>query len=112
MARCRFTRSATRVALIVIALMSNTVMPRARAAEARTDEVVGGWFGELPCPFTAATPSPSTPTIVPFECVSGSTWDGTWVGHTVYRAEGTFDLATGDLHATVDETLFGVVSTT
>ena len=82
------------------------------ATDPKAEEVLGGWFGELPCPFTSVVPSLSSPTIIPFECVSGSTWDGGWAGHTVYRAVGTLDLVSGDIHATVDETLVGVVAAT
>lgn len=84
----------------------------AQAAELETEEVVGGWVGELPCAFTSATPSASQPSLVRFECVSGTTWDGAWVGHTVYRVTGTLDGATGDVHGTVDETFVGLVGVT
>jgi hypothetical protein len=100
------------IALAVAALMGTLLASPAPAAELKSAEVVGGWVGELPCPFTAAEPSASDATIVMFECVSGSMWEGTWVGHTLYRAAGTLDVVSGDIHATVDETLVGLVSAT
>jgi hypothetical protein len=98
--------------MIVVGLAGDVAPSPVRAAEVQSEEVVGGWLGELPCPFTAAKPSASAPRFVRFECVSGSTWDGVWVGHTVYKAVGTLDIATGDIHAIVGETLFGVISAT
>ena len=100
------------IALTVAALIGTLPASPACAAEMKSEEVVGGWVGELPCPFTTAEPSASDATTVMFECMSGSTWDGTWVGHTVYRVVGTLDVVTGDIHATVDETLVGLVSAT
>ena len=109
---CVFTMhrmlSLAALALAVAALVETLPASPAIADERKSTEVVGGWVGALPCPFIAGKPSASYPTVVPFECVSGSTWDGTWVGHTVYRATGSVDLLTGDLHGTVDETFVGV----
>ena len=108
-------RSMPRVAAIAMVVAGFTVIlpgPPVEAAELKAQEVVGGWLNELPCPFTSARPSTATPTVVPFECVAGSTWDGDWVGHTRYRLVGTMDLVTGDFHGKVDETLVGVVGAT
>jgi hypothetical protein len=96
--------------LATTGLLGSVLMPSAAAAESITDNVIGGWVGELPCPYTSLSPFAGGSTGVPFECVSGTTWDGAWVGHTVYRAVGTMNLITGDFHATLDETLTGMVA--
>lgn len=109
------TRALVRTAGLAVAgagLITSLLTPSATAADTPTQPVLGGWIGELPCPFISASPTASSPTTVPFECVSGTTWDGDWVGHTVYRVVGTVDLVTGDLHATLDETLTGLVAAT
>lgn len=92
--------------------MGTLAVPPLRAAAFRTEDVVGGWVGELPCLVTSAAPSASAPTMLPIECVSGTTWLGSWTGHSLLRAFGTLDLATGDAHASIDETFFGVVTAT
>jgi hypothetical protein len=99
------------VAVVVAGLMGSGLFT-AEAGESTTEAVVGGWVGELPCPFTSAGPSAGRPTTILFECVSGTTWDGDWLGHTAYRAAGTLDVVSGDFHATLDETLTGLVSAT
>jgi hypothetical protein len=111
----RHTRWMAKIALVLTAsggLMVPMVAPQARADEWPTQEVVGGWIGVLPCLITSAKPTSSSPTTVPFECVSGTTFNGSWTGHTVYRLSGTLDLLTGDLHGFVDETLVGIVTST
>jgi hypothetical protein len=108
----RFFVKAAGVTLAAAGLIATLLMPSAGAAEFTTQTVIGGWIGELPCPFTSAAPSADNQSAVPFECVSGTTWDGAWVGHTVYRAVGTVDLVSGDFHATLDETLTGLVAAT
>jgi hypothetical protein len=100
------------VALVAAGLVGSLLAPSVEAAESKTEDVVGGWLGELPCPFTSVAPSAGSATTVAFVCVSGTTWDGSWVGHTVYRVAGTLDVASGDIHATIDETLNGLVSAT
>lgn len=82
------------------------------ADELQTQPVVGGWIGALPCLITSVAPTSSSPTTVPLECVSSTTFTGSWTGHTVYRLSGVLDLLTGDLHGFVDETLVGVVTST
>jgi hypothetical protein len=99
------------VTLVAAGLSGVFGSPPVGAGQLKTEDVVGGWLGELPCLFTSATPSASA-RAVPFECVSGTAWDGAWVGHTTYRAVGTFDAASGDIHATIDETFVGLVSAT
>jgi hypothetical protein len=37
-------------------------------------------------------------------------WDGTWTGHTVFVATGTFNAASGDADATIDRTFVGFVT--
>jgi len=100
------------LAVAAVGLIASLLVPSAAAAESTTQNVVGGWVGELPCPYTALSPAAGGLTNVPFECVSGTTWDGAWVGHTVYRAVGTMNVLTGDFHATLDETLTGVIAAT
>lgn len=78
------------------------------ASAARRIAVRGGWVGELPCLFTSYTPSESAPTTGTFSCMSGTTWDGGWTGHTVYTAKGTIDFLTGNASGTLNETFYGV----
>lgn len=73
----RCTPKPATIALAVAALIGTLLASPAPAAEPKSTEVVGGWVGALPCPFTSAKPSASSPTVVPFECVSGAIWDGT-----------------------------------
>lgn len=108
----RFSIKVAGIVLVVAGLTGTFLAPSVEAAELKTEDVVGGWVGELPCPFTSAEPSASGAATVAFECVSGTTWDGSWVGHTFYRVAGTLDVVRGDIHATVDETLVGAVSVT
>jgi hypothetical protein len=100
------------VAIAATGLVGSLLLPSAAAAQSATEQVVGGWIGELPCAYTWLSPRADGAAGVPFECVSGTTWDGAFVGHTVYRAVGTANLVTGDLHATLDETLTGLVAAT
>ena len=100
------------MAITVTAAAGSLLVAPAAAAEPKAEEVRGGWFGALPCPFTSVSPPASSSTVVPFECVSGSMWDGAWAGQTAYRLVGTMDLVSGDIHATLDETLVGMVSAT
>ena len=98
---------------VVAAGLTLTVAPPPVAAvEFHAEDVVGGWVGELPCPFTSLTPGSGSTTTAAFECVSGTTWDGVWTGHTMYRVAGTLDVVSGDMHATIDETLIGLVAAT
>lgn len=108
----RFFIKVAGIVLVTAGLTGTLPAPSVAAAELKTEGVVGGWFNGLPCPFTAAEPPASNSSTVAFECMSGSIWDGSWVGHTLYRVAGTLDVVTGDIHATVDETLLGVVSAT
>ena len=103
--RCMPKRSV--IALAVAGFVAIVPTAPVGAAEVESTEVVGGWVGELPCPFTSAKPSAATQTVVAFDCASGTIWDGSWVGHTLYKATGTVELLTGDLHGTLDETLVG-----
>src|SRR5437763_12914788 len=79
------------VVMAAAGLMAS-LAPPVRAEESRTEDLVGGWVGELPCLLTSAAPAASTPTTVPFKCASGTTWDGSWTGHSLYRLSGTLDL--------------------
>jgi hypothetical protein len=108
----RFFIKVAGIVLVAAGLTGTLPAPSVAAAELNTEDVVGGWVGELPCPFTSAEPSASGATTIAFECASGTTWDGSWVGHTFYRVAGTLDVVGGDIHAIVDETLVGLVSTT
>jgi hypothetical protein len=86
------------------------VAPSVGAAGGAVVNVRGGWIGELPCLFTALAPGGSKPTVVSFTCTSGTTWDGTWTGHTHYVVRATLDLVTGSGTGTIDETLVGIVT--
>jgi hypothetical protein len=107
-------RCVTKIAGVVVAAtgLMASLAPPVRAEEPRTEDVVGGWVAELPCLVTSAAPALSTPTTVPLSCASGTTWDGSWTGHTFYRLSGTLDLVTGDFHGDVDEMLVGFVTVT
>jgi hypothetical protein len=92
---------------VTVCLTGSAPVPSAEAAVVETEDVLGGWIGEPPCPLTSAAPSAGNPTTVPFECVSGALW----VAHTAHRAVGTLDLVCGDFPATVDERLTALVAT-
>ena len=87
-------------------------MPSAEAAVVKTEDLVGGWVGDLPCPLRSAELSAGNPMTVRFECVSGTTWDGDWVDYTVYRAVGVLDVVSGDSRTALDEALTGLLAAT
>jgi hypothetical protein len=97
-----------RVLVAAGAAVLTLLVPANASAKAHAQPVRGGWVGALPCAFTSLTPSSSDPTQDAFSCVSGTVWDGSWTGQTMYTAQGTINLLTGDARGTLDETFYGV----
>jgi hypothetical protein len=94
----RSTIGATPIfALCALALLAPT------SAIANTAEPVSGqWYSAVPC-----LPTNYDPVSTEGYCTASSTWTGTWTGQTIYHAQGTADLLTGDEQGTIEERLFG-----
>jgi hypothetical protein len=80
------------------------------ASASKKQEIRGGWIGAVPCAFTSYNPSPGAPTTGTFTCTSGTFWDGSWTGQTMYTAKGTINFLTGDSSGTLDETFYGIAT--
>jgi hypothetical protein len=89
------------------------VMAGPAPGRASTETIVrGGYLSVLPTTFTSVAVDRHHPTLVTFTLVGGSIWDGSFTGHTYYKAAGTLDLTSGDAWGTVDERLIGIVTAT
>jgi hypothetical protein len=80
-------------------------------AGADNAKIRGNWYDDgSPCLIpTGGSLGPGLPpTSVSFGCVGGSVYDGDWIGHTIYTAQGTVDFATGDVHATATQWFTGI----
>ena len=97
----------TAILVAASALVASTL--HVAAASSGRQSVQGGWVGELPCAVTSVRPAPGL-TTARATCVSGTTWDGAWTGHTRYVVSGTFHLLSGDFNGSIDETFTGVAT--
>jgi hypothetical protein len=95
------TRGATMrfKSIITVALCLAAVVP-ARAFAAAP--VHGSWQQLANCLFTHYDPLGGG-----FGCEGSSVWQGTWTGVTVYHAEGTYDVLSGDSAGRLQETFRG-----
>ena len=75
-------------------------------------DVRGGYLSILPTTFTSVATTPHHPAQLKFTLVGGSVWDGSFTGHTLYTASGTFDVISGDVRGTIDERLIGIDTAT
>jgi hypothetical protein len=93
---------ALRWTIVAVALMAAAVSPPAHAADTRIE---GGWIATIPCAYTNFDPTTGD-----FECEGSTLWDGALTGITTYHADGTLDLATGDVSGTIAETFYGIAT--
>lgn len=103
----RITRS--RAASLFVGFLVTAIVTLPAAAD--NAKIRGNWYDDgAPCLIpTGGAPGPGVPPeSVSFGCVGGSVYDGDWIGHTIYSAQGTVDLETGDVHATADQWFTGI----
>jgi hypothetical protein len=88
-------------------------LANAAPAGAAERSVAGEWVTVPPCIPNAPSDLPgvlANPSKVPYHCSGSSTWVGTWNGETVFEAEGTTNLLTGENAGLIYETWRGVTS--
>ena len=94
--------------LFLVFLVTVILMLPAGAANAK---IRGNWYDDAsPCLIpTGGAPGPGVPPeSISFSCVGGTIYTGDWIGHAIYTARGTVDLATGEVHATADQWFTGI----
>lgn len=80
-----------------------TAISVAAPAQAATRQPVNGKWQQI----ISAVPLSYNPFTHAMDFIGASLWTGTFNGITHYRAQGTFDLLTGQGHGTLNETFIG-----